>query len=121
MTLAKRILLIDDDEDHLRLCKLILQRKGYILMTLSKFNQIMEITLSFGPHLIFLDHYMNEGTGIEATKLIKSHKDTQHIPVIYFSSCEDIVKIAEEAGADSYLEKPFQFDKFIEIARKFLQ
>lgn len=120
MTAVKRILLIDDDEDHLSLCNLILQRKGYIVTTLSIFDQIMERTLAFRPHIIFVDHYMNGGTGIEATRMIKSHPELKNIPVIYFSSCEDIVKRAEEAGADAYLGKPFEFDRFVEIARKFL-
>jgi CheY-like chemotaxis protein len=120
MTVTKRILLIDDNEEHLKLCQLILRRKGYDVMTLSRFKQIMETTLSFRPHLIFMDHYMDGGTGAEATKMIKSHPETKNIPVIYFSSCEDIVSRAKEAGADFYLAKPFQFEELFGITAKFL-
>lgn len=116
----QRILLIDDDTDHLDLCKLILQRNGYEVETLSDYIQVMQTVARFNPELIFVDHYMKEVNGIQVTRMLKSHPDSKRIPVIYFSSCSDIVKRTEEAGADGYLEKPFAFASLIDIARKYL-
>lgn len=118
MTQSKRILMIDDDKDHLLLCKWLLERHGYELMTVTQASRTVEIARKFKPGLIFIDHYMGDSTGTEITKMVKADPLTRHIPVIYFSSCEDIVKRAEEAGADAYLAKPFQFEKFIELTRQ---
>ena len=118
MTQPRRILMIDDDKDHLLLCKWILERHGYEILTVTQATPAVEMARKFKPDLIFIDHYMGDSSGTEITKMIKADPLTRDIPVIYFSSCEDIVKRAEEAGADAYLAKPFQFEKFIELTRQ---
>ncbi|MNL16619.1 DNA-binding response regulator CreB [compost metagenome] len=57
-----------------------------------------------------MDNWIPEIGGIKATQLVKQHPDFKHIPVIYVSANNDIHLLAEEAGADSYLEKPFNLD-----------
>ena len=121
MSTSRRILLIDDDNDHLSLCKLILERNGFEVKTLDRADRLIEIIAEFKPGLVFVDHNLIGITGIEVTKMIKSHAGSNPIPVIYFSSCEDIVNKAKDAGADDYLSKPFEFAKFIDSAKKYLK
>lgn len=120
MTDNKRILLIDDDDDHLVLCKLILQRKGYEATTLPEVNEIMETIAGFKPGLIFIDHFIQGHTGAEVVKMIKSDPVNKHIPVIYFSAIDDIETHAKKAGADRWLEKPFKFDELLGIVKNYL-
>ncbi|MDN3547843.1 hypothetical protein QWZ01_05640 [Mucilaginibacter aquaedulcis] len=42
-----------------------------------------------------------------ATRALKHAEALKHIPVIYFSANSEIESLMEEAGADSYLAKPF--------------
>lgn len=121
MQANKRILLIDDDKDHLHLCKLILQRIGFEVMSLSQPGRAVEVVAAFKPHLIFIDHYMHDSTGTEITKMIRANPVTSAIPLIYFSGCDDIVQKSKQAGADTYLSKPFRFAEFIRVAKKYLQ
>src|SRR5579863_613197 len=106
----KKILMIDDDEDHLSLCKLILEKEGHQVVTRTDDHELLDFLSLFRPDLIFVDHYMGKSLGTEIVKKIKSHLLTKDIPVIYFSSCADIVNQANQAGADSYLEKPFKIN-----------
>jgi len=111
--------MIDDDDDHLCLCKLILEKEGHQVVTRTDDHALLDLFISFRPDLIFVDHYMGKSLGTEIIKKLKSHLISKDIPIIYFSSCADIVRIANEAGADGYLEKPFKINSLIEAANKF--
>jgi two-component system cell cycle response regulator DivK len=73
----------------------------------------LEVVKDFMPDLIFMDHHMPEMDGREATRLLKSNDATRHIPVVYFSSAEQIEQLAREAGADGFLAKPFKIEQLI--------
>lgn len=120
MDRSKRILLIDDDVDHLSLCKLILQRNGYDVEVLAEHNSLLETVSNFNPDLIFVDHNMGDITGREVTSMIKTNSSSKHIPVIYFSSCDDIESQAKEAGADGHISKPFEFVRLVDVSKKYL-
>jgi len=67
------------------------------------------------PDIIISDVFMNESTGIELCKKVKSNSAYGHIPVILFtgsSSDETHIK-AVECGADDYIIKPFDSELLI--------
>lgn len=116
----RRILVIDDNPDHLLIAKLILERRGYEVLTLNDCRELIEKLQLFQPGLIFMDHHMPVMTGLEATQLIKSNDSCKHIPVIFFTSREDVQELAALAGADHWLSKPFTIDEMIKVTKQFL-
>jgi len=48
-------------------------------------------------------------------RTIKADPEFKRIPIIYFSANHDIKHLSEEAGADTYLEKPFDIVQFESI------
>jgi CheY-like chemotaxis protein len=69
------------------------------------------------PRLILLDLKMPKIDGLQVTRRLKSDPATQSIPIVILtSSCEDR-DVAEgyRIGANSYLVKPVEVDKFIDI------
>jgi CheY-like chemotaxis protein len=63
----EKILVIDDDIDHLRLYRLILEKNGYRVRTLSKTKEALDATIIFKPDLVFMDHFMPDTSDIEIT------------------------------------------------------
>ena len=123
MEQSKRILLIDDDYDHLLTCSLILKRRGYEALTLAgceRMEYLITAVETFRPGLILLDHDMRCICGMDLTRMLKSHGEFKKIPVVYFSQRDDIVRLAKQAGADAYLRKPFNVDGLIDITGKYL-
>jgi len=114
----QRILIIDDDREMLALCKHLLQGKGYSTMTNVGCDNLLEIVEDFSPHLIFMDHNMPQLCGAEATQLLKSRNNFKYIPVILFSAEPDIEELAQDAGADGWLKKPFESQNMLEVAKK---
>lgn len=80
----------------------------------------MEVVKDFMPDLIFMDHHMPEMNGREATRLLKSNEATKHIPIVYFSSAEQLEQLAKEAGADGFLAKPFKIEQLVAKINQYL-
>jgi len=116
----RRILLVDDDIEHLAISKLVLERKNYDVQTLDRCDKLLETIKQFQPQLIFMDHTMPGMTGLQATRLIKSHALCKHIPVVYFTGREDVLDLALKAGADDWLTKPFRLEEIRQKADKYL-
>jgi len=108
--LKKKVLIFDDDIDILELCALILEECGYEVETSETSHDIIEKVEQIKPDAILMDNWIPDIGGIEATRLLKNHPDFKHIPVIYFSANNDIKSLAEMAGADAHLAKPFDLD-----------
>lgn len=117
---TKKVFVFDDNRDILDLCTFILEDAGYEIKTSESANDIEKQVAAYMPDIIFMDNWLPDLGGIQATKAIKSNPDLRHIPVIYFSANNDISALADEAGADSYLSKPFDIASLEEIVRKYI-
>lgn len=71
------------------------------------------------PVVILLDLKLPKVDGLEVLKTIKSHPDFQAIPIVVLTSSAESsdVKSAYKFGANSYIVKPVDFEKFIEVAK----
>ena len=116
----KKIFIFDDNLQILELCTEILDDLGCEVKTSPTTNQIVEQVRDFMPDLIFMDNWLPDISGIEATQLIKATPDLKNIPVIYFSANSNISELADEAGAEDFLAKPFDIDLFEDKVKKFL-
>ncbi|HVS95127.1 MAG TPA: response regulator [Puia sp.] len=123
MSPVKRILIIDDDADHLLFCQLVFQRRGYEVFAspvVSDWDELLRILARFNADLIFLDHQLGTTPGAGLIKKLKADPDHSKIPVVLFSGNEDIVALAQEAGADGHLKKPFTIFRLMEITNRFI-
>lgn len=71
------------------------------------------------PVVILLDLNLPRVNGLEVLETIKKHPKYKSIPVVILTtSAESVdVKKAYQIGANSYIVKPVDFDKFIEMAQ----
>lgn len=116
----KKIFIFDDNLEILDLCSEILEDLGFVVHTSPTTNNIEDQVHKISPDLIFMDNWLPDISGIEATKLLKSNDDLRHIPVIYFSANSKIDELAKEAGADDFIAKPFDIDYFEDLVKKYL-
>lgn len=106
--MSKKILIIDDDLDTLRLVSLMLQRQGYEIITATNGKQGVEKTLEDKPQLILLDVMMPDMDGYEVARRIRENPITVGIPILMFTAKTQLDdKVAGfEVGVDDYLTKP---------------
>lgn len=72
------------------------------------------------PTVILLDLKLPKISGLEVLRVIRAHPNFGTVPVVILtSSAEDHdIQEAYSLGANSYIVKPVDFDKFIDVARQ---
>jgi CheY-like chemotaxis protein len=70
------------------------------------------------PVVILLDLNMPKINGLEVLQKIKSHPDFKTIPIVILttSSQSSDLHAAYQSGANSYIVKPVDFEKFLDVA-----
>lgn len=70
------------------------------------------------PAVILLDLKLPRVDGLEVLRQLKAHAQLRHVPVVVLTTSADghDVKRAYELGVNSYIVKPVNFDKFVEVA-----
>lgn len=111
--MKKRILICDDDEDILAVCKTILERNDFQVSTSLTCESIFNKMSFFNPDLILMDLWIPEMGGEKATLKLKSDKETRHIPVILFSANQEIEKMASKLNANDFIVKPFDMKDLV--------
>ena len=114
----KCILIYEDDQEILFLCKKILAKSQYRVETSSRCENIMADIERIRPDLILMDLWIPEIGGEKAIVLIKENPATRHIPVLLFSANGDIKEICKKINADGYIEKPFDINTLKEMIAK---
>lgn len=107
---GKKVIIFDDDEDILAVCRYVLEEQGWQVHTFSNCNGIIEKVTSIMPNVILMDNWIPDTGGIIATQILKHDTALKDIPVVYFSANSDIQTLADQAGAEAYLAKPFDLD-----------
>lgn len=117
--MKKKILITDDDEGVQDIFKLIFERAGYQVEVLGEAMSILENKYTT-PDLFVLDRQLSGQDGLKVCRFLKGQNTTRHIPVIIVSATPGIGKMAREAGADDFIEKPFQIKDLLNVVEKWI-
>ena len=123
MRCAKRILMVDDQEDHLLICKIVLELRGYEVLTfpgIGTMDYLFETVYSFRPDLIFTNHEMPGISGEKVIRMMKAIPRFHDIPIIYFSAMLNVEAMAHDSGANDWLSKPFQMEKLLAMVNRYV-
>jgi DNA-binding response OmpR family regulator len=116
----KKIFIIEDDENVQELLKLIFEKAGYDI-EISSDGQFIYTHQTKWPDLFLLDRHLYGFDGLEICKYLKSSDQTKKIPVIMLSATPGVEPLAREAGADDFMEKPFNSGLLMKKVASFLQ
>ncbi len=116
----KKIIICDDDESILEVVKIVLEEQGHEVTAVADPETIYSHIGSQCPDLILLDLWMPVLSGDTITRELKRRKRTKDIPVIIVSASRGTKEIAEKAGADDYLSKPFDIEELEHLVDKYV-
>ena len=105
----KVVLAIDDEKDILKLLQYNLEREGYQVLCERTGEQGLETARSKQPDVIILDLMLPGMDGLEVCKILRSNKDTKHIPILMLTAKGSEIDqvLGLELGAVDYITKPF--------------
>jgi len=108
-----KILLVEDNEMNRDMLSRRLLRKGYEVAMAVDGLEGVRMAKSESPDVILLDMSLPEIDGWEATRRLKSDKQTRRIPVIALTAhaMSSDRQRCMEAGCDDYDTKPVDFQR----------
>ena len=120
--MAKRVLVVEDNELNLKLFCDLLKAHGYETVPTRDGREVLELVRAERPDLIVMDIQLPHVSGLDVIRSLKSEDELKTIPVLAvtaFAGKGHDDRIRDE-GADAYVSKPISVTRFIETVRKFV-
>jgi two-component system alkaline phosphatase synthesis response regulator PhoP len=110
MSLAHRVLVVDDEADIVELLVYNLEKEGYKVASAPDGKKAIEIAKEFLPDLVILDIMMPFFDGIEVGRMIRAMPELKNTFILYLTArSEEYSEVAAfELGADDYINKPIK-------------
>ena len=128
----KKILLVEDNPDDQELIRMGFEESHIAneLIVMSDGAQALDYLFGAGryadrdlsdkPHIILLDLKLPKVNGLEVLERLRADPRTAYIPVIILTSSseEEDILASYKLGANSYVRKPVDFNRFAEAIKR---
>jgi two-component system KDP operon response regulator KdpE len=108
----RKILVVDDEPQILRVLRQILGAQGYSVRTAEDGASALEVFLEWPADLVVTDLQMPNMNGLELCRELRKRSDVAVI-VLSVRNEEKVIVEALDAGADDYVTKPFGTDELL--------
>ena len=117
-----RLLLVEDDADHVEILTLVFEGEGYEVETVRDGQQALEVMADNSFSLVICDYMMPRLNGQEFVKQLRGKKFGKSIPVLMLTSVAG--PVAKEtflyAGANDFVSKCSSKSEILERVRQLL-
>lgn len=119
----KRILIVDDEEDILKVLKFRLEANNYEVLSASDGQEGLTKARTEKPDLMILDLMLPKLDGYKVCRMLKFDETYKTIPIIMFTARaqKEDEGLGKEMGADAYITKPFEPEVLLEKIRELLK
>ena len=119
--MKRKILIVGESEEFLRIIQLVLTAQGYEVLTAMDRDSAVSVVEYFTPDLVILDIVLADGNGWEVCWRIRGHMDLKvcGIPILLSSNLHPgkLIERGSRIGIDDYLGKPFQIKELTKKVR----
>ncbi|HEV2802210.1 MAG TPA: response regulator [Pyrinomonadaceae bacterium] len=118
------ILIAEDDEDNRFTLKMLLEMRGYRVLTAANGHEAISVAEREHPKLILMDLRMPLLNGLAATRQLRQHRDAgvRQIPILALSAYDPAQHraVALAAGCNEYVTKPIDYNRLEKLIETFL-
>jgi len=111
--MAKKVLIIEDDEDILQVLETVLEQNDFIVKGVNRTDDILKLTGEYKPDLVLTDFLLSGTNGGKICQLLKADKDTCHIPIVLISAYPELAVSIGTFGFDAFITKPFDINTLV--------
>src|SRR5262245_14159571 len=117
------VLLVEDTEDNRFMMRRLLEMAGYRVIEAMNGEEAVKLAKTESPQLILMDLSLPVIDGLAATRLIRKLPKFDAIPIIAVSAHDtsDFQSEAIDAGCNSYVTKPIDFNELEVLIAQLLQ
>lgn len=110
-----KLLIVDDEPDVREFAKSFFKKRNIDVITASGGLEALEIIGQESPDLILLDVRMEEMTGIEVLRELRTRNNNCKIIMVTGVEDEEIIIEANQLGVLGYIHKPLILDELEKI------
>jgi DNA-binding response OmpR family regulator len=122
MSVAKKILVIEDDEVARELMRMALERQGYAVGTAEDGVRGYEEVLRQRPDLIITDIQMPAADGVHLVRRVRDTSEVSETPILIITGFgTGNATFAMAQGADAYEPKPINPESFLATVARLLE
>src|SRR6185369_1070491 len=118
------VLIVNDEPDQLRLMRGLLSKAGYAVLTAEDGREGLMIAKQERPDLVISDVSMPIMDGLDFCRQLRADTELKSVPILLVSALQkDTVDVVAglRAGADDYLEIPFDSTRLIAKVSRLLE
>ena len=121
MRIQPHIIFADDNSDIRELVQMILNAAGFHVTTTDNAADVLQRVATESFDAVILDYWMEEATGIELCRQIRTFDQSTPILICSGAVTQADREAAVLAGAQGYIEKPFNSAELIGAVRSVLK
>ena len=128
----KEILLVEDNPDDVELTRIAFAEagSGHVIRVVTDGAEALDYLLARGEHanrdisdmpaLVLLDLNLPKLNGREVLQAIRENPATRSLPVVVLTTSAEPMDVGSvyELGANSYIQKPVEFERFVDVVRQ---
>ena len=120
--MSKKILMIEDDANMLKLAKYNLEKHGYSVISAECGKEGLRLARQENPDLLVIDVLLPRMNGFTICRMLRYDEKFKHLPIIVLTGqvTEEHEATGKEAGADIYLRKPYDPQVLLEKIRELI-
>ena len=120
--MRKKILIVEDNPQNMRVGLMALRRYGYILLQATDGEEALQAAVRHKPDLIIMDMQLPKVSGLEVTGRLRKMAFFRRLPILAVTAyaMKGDREKAIEAGCDAYLSKPINTRELPEVVAKML-
>lgn len=118
--MSAKIIICDDEQEILDITTMILEAEGYTVIPTLNSLKVATLVATEKPDIVLLDLWMPGLSGDQVAKQLRDDQMLRNIPIIVISASRDGRDIAFAAGANDFLEKPYDIDALLSVVNKHL-
>ena len=121
--LKKKVLVVEDNPQNMKLLELLLRSKSYILLKAYNGEEALDTATREEPDLIVMDMQLPKMSGVEVTKRLRQMPVFSHTPIIALTAyaMKGDKERFLETGCNAYLSKPISTRQLPAIIDQMLQ
>ncbi|HEY0083041.1 MAG TPA: response regulator [Pyrinomonadaceae bacterium] len=124
INIGATLLVTEDDEDNRFTLKVLLELRGYRVLTAANGHEAIGVAEREHPDLILMDLRMPVLNGLVATRQLRQHSDAhlRRTPILALSAYDPAQHraVAIAAGCNDYVTKPIDYDRLEKMIETFL-
>jgi len=121
--MARKVLIIDDEEDMLTYLNTLFKKAGYETATASNGEDALEKIETLQPDFITLDILMPKKSGLNFFKAIRADSRHKNLPVVVLSGIsghQEFFDQSDDSGPSIFIEKPIEPKAFMKKVADFI-